>query len=225
MRYYLLRESSDTKEIGRYPQCDGWLAPYDPMGTNSIWKINYWESIDYPIVIPRFKLHRKSKWTDCLSSNAFKAGTALLASEKLKSLIEEFESIKFQSFATKVSKGESIFPYYFMYFPNINNDCIDYSRSYFLVSDMLSIEEGRAFSFSKASDVKLFYQNQDGSKILKHTSLYLKDDIRLPLIRLYGVFRGLFVSEELKKVMETQGITGIDFSPFDRINEKKKFNK
>lgn len=221
--YFVLQTSINNDEIGEYPQCNGVLKPYNFRGEHSIWKIDYWQPINFDIKIPVFKLYNHAKWTDCVSSATFKSGAIRLCTPQFIDVLKQFEVSSYQQYATEVGRLGELRKYSFLYFSEIHNQYIDYNKSIFYVRYVFNEERPKTVQIFRFRDEMDYNQKRQelhrlvrGRQMFIYYKLYLKEAaIKLDLFRIYGFYQGLIISERLKKALEESNLTGFRFIPID----------
>jgi hypothetical protein len=223
MKFFRITESTDLKVVGKFPQRMG--DYYSGVTSNEIeGKVLYEEvqmftEISEKVFVPKLELKHGSKLTDVIS---FSINFDFFISEKLKSIFEKYNQNNFQYIPTVLKKKEKVFKYFFMrgmgsY--NINNCChIDFSRTEIL---MFKSTWDVDYSFKVKSEIE-FFEIIEKTKLPYHVAIKwpkLKDNIPEHLFALEHVYHGyqVFISEELKLILEKEKITGIRYLELDEV--------
>lgn len=219
MRHYIVRESSDTKILGHYPQikeikhnCHVWDEPrfiehheltpinFDPIVSNAI-------------------LHKKSKLTDLISVVGMGFTRKLLLSNKLKEILEkknnEFQVQFFHS--PIIYKDDLISNYWIANSAKSYSKFIDIKKSTLLIRKRK--EEGGTYLeniyFESFNDlISYIIKNELEGKIF-FSKICMNSDFKNDFFALNYVEGGIkyLVSEKLKNEIENAGCTGIEFQP------------
>lgn len=210
MKYYLLEYSTEKKEIGTYPQTDGYYPNYDVKHANSI--INL-KSEKLPEFYPdlRFELHNKAKMTDIIKAGNMERANGLLMNHRTYELFKEFclpESDFFEGF---VEKGGKRTTYYWLHLVDQPLSKLDFLKSRFYTI-MLIFKKDQDIIIESELDLKLKCESL--GKLIFAEKIVLNqnfkdlpyDIFQFPLIQKPNTF---FVSEKLANKLIAEKITGI----------------
>lgn len=225
---YILKPSLDSIEIGHYPQCNGVAKPYNFRAAYSIWKIDYSKPIDFDIRIPPFKLYNQAKWTDYITSNAFKSGASILCTSTFFSLLQQFKLPSYQQYNTQIEKENVKKGYNFIYFSEIHNHYVDFEKSTFYVRYVFNKDRPQnrqLIRFQSIEDYnrkeqKLYQLAKGKQSFMYHQLFFKKNMIQFDLFRLYGFYQGLIISERLKNALNESSLTGFRCQPFEELSLK-----
>ena len=197
MKYFRIKESIDIKEIGNtYPQIqDAEYTCNTFEDENFIENIGY-KKIDFIPKLPIGKLHKKAKLTDFLSAAPDGYTRRLVISNKLKNRLPDTGN--YQLFSTKIKLNKNNRIDYWLLNPiNFYHENIDYNHTEFYLVES---------SFSKGEKLGHPYQ-------LRMRKLKLNKNNGLDFIIINKILGGVtyFVSDNLKKKIEKEGITGLVF--------------
>lgn len=211
MKYFRLLESTNLKEIGKFPQCSGkFVSNWN--SNNSLVLVFKKKVASNNIEIPEFILNDKAKRTDLLSTSFLDFMLAI--STKLKKLIESknYEGVQF--FKSALHCKNAIAEEYWILNPfGFRNEYIDFNSSTIKRSDSQGV------SYLKVKDRSEFDGLVEGGKqenkihVVSAPKLY-SDKIKEDFFLLDGVDGGIgyYVSEAFKNEITEAGCTGIAFS-------------
>lgn len=222
MNYYILQESGNLKNIGKYPQtkaiqynCDVWNEP------KFIGQIHF-EKVDFDPIIANAILHPKSKQTDLINTNsAMGFSKKLLISGKLKTILEKNRKHGMQFFKSPIIQNNLLIEdYWILNMSEFNNDYVDFLNSKILLEEITSENINSLYlSINSLEDYEMKIEEIRGKKgcNLRIEKLVLsKDKINNDFFMIRYSFSGIyFVSEKLKQEIEDAGCTGIEFQPIE----------
>ena len=211
---YRIRQSLDSKEVGKYPQSEDSKVPTtidDPLYTDNL---PLRKADRY--LAPKPILTKRAKITDLISAVS---GTSrrLLISDTLKSILEIYSG-SMQYFNTSVIyKGEEIEDYWLTNPFEFDYDAVDFSRSTVTIEERMSTEPPKPITITSPGEFAELVEK------VEETNLYpfIKTVHFLPPKKHFFVLRsvpggvGYYVSEKLKNQIEDAGCTGIRFKPSD----------
>jgi hypothetical protein len=220
MKYYLLSNATDEKEIGKtYPQCKGvpngytfaWYDEPDSM-TNLINK-------EFPKNNPNliFELEEKAILTDVVSPSNISA-RGILMNERALNIINKKKILNNEIYSGELKKGNEKFKYYWLHLVHDNFDNIDFINSNFIETNLFR---------HKVSDLKIENEYQfkiEFEKCLKRSNIISVERLKLKTTFNYDLFffpkihSDLIVSEVLLNKLESENITGITSKPADFLN-------
>lgn len=213
-KFYLLRTDSDPKVIGvkngiTQAKIDraGYSQPekYDDMirvlGSNSY--SEYKDKIlDMDIEIQCVRCLPGAKLTDFLLFGPFLHHCPFLISDRLYSTLSNVKMPVHKFFKAKVVWSEETYKYHMLYMPPSINNPIDYSISTFRSS--FDIDDEITYKFSSEYDFMDFAKKNIGTTGKK---IFLNKNFRENLDIFYLNYIGFLISERLKNVLESSGIT------------------
>lgn len=212
MRYYLLEESVDAREIGDFPQVQGWLPPHNPWGEGGIYRVPSVENhADFDLELPVFVLAPRARVTDLLSTILH--SRFMVLSDRLFDLIQQFNLDEHRTFKGKVQMHDRQSDYNFIYWQRFQDaDYVNWGDTRFQHKN----KAGQKFEiqFDNLQNLreksKRVFLDSDGE--IEASSLRLNHSaIKYDLFFLLWVSRGCFVSERVKQAIEDNGITGVRF--------------
>lgn len=198
INYLLLKQSTNLKEIGFWEQLD---VPKEYYNVPNNFKILEYDK--FPTVTPNlenFRLREKAKLTDCLSSFMPTPSIGLFVSKKLQNLVSNFllEGIKFYPSTIVKTDDTTIDSYSFLHVVDQYHGNINYEKSIFV-----DFSEDDEPEVDIKEEDKIFLPDcVEPRKIVLKTKI---DLFRQP----YDV--SILVSEDLRKAIEAEGITGVEF--------------
>lgn len=217
--YYKITIGFDKLVYGTdWPQTNETIYPcsiYDPLF------IRQWKFKKTPknIITPIPKLKAKAILTDLIGTSSNGSEFALIISEKLKMILEKYNTDHVEFISIKMQKGVREIKGYWM--TNIigfdNREAINYAKctiKYFMCRNR---EEIFIKTFDEFLEAK---KGNEGEMIgILIYKLILKEKIDKDFIILDAVNGGgvgYYVSEKLKKEIEDEGCTGIVFEPVEQ---------
>lgn len=226
MKYFSVQGSMNTKIIGKIPHtkevlhnCDVWD---EPMFIDRM----FFRKIEGTPILSNAVLFPKAKLTDFILTYGIGFGFgSMLISNKLKNILEKFNVFGLQYFKTfLIHNNEKIENYWQTHISNLAYDYIDFDKTIFLLKEYsldgsVNIQE---LQIANLSEFLIITQNLVPPKMLFIKSFKFNKKMNLDYFALrytedchYGI-----VSEKLKKEIENQCITGIEFRPIEvNINE------
>ncbi|WP_299466026.1 DUF1629 domain-containing protein [uncultured Microscilla sp.] len=202
INYYSISYSTNIKEIGTWKQLDPPSEYYNvPNNLKTL------ETREFPKTTPNLKgftLKNKAVLTDCLSPFFLDPSLGLFISKKFLELINLYKLEGTKTYPTTIITFDDLVidSYSFIHVIHQYYQNIDYEKSIFV-----------DFSEDDEPEVKIDEENKvflpdcvEPRKIVLKTKI---DLFRQP----YDV--SILVSEDLRKAIETEGITGVEFD--DRI--------
>jgi hypothetical protein len=220
MKFFVIRHSGNKKIIGHYPQtksikqnCHVWDEP-------RFIEHAQFKKIDFEPITANAILFDSSKVTDLVNVVGMGFTKKLLASGKLKRLLENHRKSGLQFFNSQIiHKGNYLKDYWILSAYEINMELIDFPNS-------TVVETINVFNKSIQLDVKSFDEfektkksislkgNQYGILIEK---IKILDEVHVDFFVLLNVEGGVkyVVSENLKKKIEDSECTGVEFQPIE----------
>lgn len=216
--HYRIQLSTDLKVIGWSPQIQSAVFPVnldsDPRSTKSFW----YEKADLQkLVFPEPILESKAKLLDFISCSVIGNRFMPLVSQKFKNIIESSDTLdKPQFIPTKVHHRNKIYDnYYYLNAYEFKYECIDLQKS------LIKWDYGYAHrqknvpitisSYGALMDILKALKPPVGISIyplVLNEESKAHDFFSLSWVK-GGV--GYYISEFLKKALEDDGVTGIEF--------------
>lgn len=210
MEYFLISNSTDKKEVGRYIQTKGLPDGYTSKwfdAPNSMTKLT---NDNFPKQDPDliFELEPKTKLTDIVSASNISA-RGLLMNEKTKNIFEQFNLPEYKFYpATLIVKSNKL-QYYWLHIINNSLNDIDYQKTEFYESNSirikikeLSINSKEGFFENKNNNIK------DGN-LISTNRLHIKystcDLLIFPLIH-----SDIIISNKLTEKLISNKIKGFE---------------
>lgn len=219
MSHYILKESLELSVIGIFPQVEKNVGIFKP---NTIQCIDLWGNLPAGSDFPDLQLRKKGKLTDMLSCASLYTSNALLISSRARErLIDQLNKVNNSEFKVNVydSKGHR-HQYYYFFFNDIDNNLIDFGKSTFLAFETLGIpRKGRIVQFSNDIEFVNYFKSLQMTDLLKNYKIYLLPNIIKPVFRIRGTMSGMFVSGDIKKIIETNNLTGFRFISSESLLE------
>lgn len=221
MKYYILRESTDLKIVGHFPQsidakhhCHVWDEPKF---------IEHQEltPLNFEPIISNAILHNQAKLTDLISTSGMGFTRKLLISGKLKNIIQNYiNNIDVQFFQSPIFYENNIIEdYWILYCNKSYSELIDVQQS--TIKIRRRKPEGGTIieniSFENYFDFELYMKENKLEGKLYFSNIRLLDNLEIDFFALKYVEGGVkyLVSEKLKKEIEGIGCTGIEFQPVE----------
>lgn len=215
MKYYKISESSDLNVIGNtYPQIEEAEYTCDPFEDEKFIENIGHKKINFIPKLPVGKLHKKAKLTDFLSAVPNGYTRRLVISNKLKDILPNKGN--YQLFSTKIKLNKNnIIDYWLLNPINFDYNNVDYLKSeYYLITDY--------FSKGEKLDIRSKEVLLEESKRVDNLGypyqliiekIVLNNNNNNEFIIIDNTKEGIsyFVSENLKEIIETEKITGINF--------------
>lgn len=210
--YYTLSITQSLNIVGHYPQVMGVMGPK----SNDFSPIT--ELDHFPSEIPfgqGFTLHPRAELTDMMSSLWIAPPQGFLVSKPLEFLLSRFELHKTRFYDVKVLNNRplnnSITPHYQQTIVLESMEMIDFNGSVFTEIDFSGQKTGVEHFFGSAAD----FAEEDQQAIVNRSQTLYPQSIRL--LRDFDLFRlprleHLLISQNLKRALEKQRITGIEIA-------------
>ena len=222
-KYYRIYESSESKEIGFFPQVYNAIVDFSIYDKNSAYHLHFskaHESTLWPIA----KLSGKAKKTDLVSHSFMGLTNKLIVSTKLYSIFSASKTEGIQFIKSKLILRKDKEEDYWIVNPYLSEyPFLDAANCEFIYTDaMLTVEMEKLYFESSMSFIQAYLQNQKDAvsigypnhKPLRIKKIAFKNENNLDLFCVVGVKNGIgfFVSEKLKNEIEEAGCTGIVFT-------------
>jgi len=207
-KFYTIKPSTDTSEIGdSYPQA-GMTLEYDKYAFNSFRNLKSFQLPDFTPNLDHFFLDERAKLTDLISGSMICYG--LLLNTKFKNLLQNF-SIQSHTIFKAFIKSETVDEiYHWLHFgPNEIIDQIYYPGSTFYVKMNLLKKETIKLESYEDYWSKLKKLNY---KAIKRERLVLRQAIEYDLFVIPFFDGQIYISESLKIAIEKAKISGVQIS-------------
>ena len=209
---YQLSNSIDVQEVGKYPQVETAQIPTtvdDPLFTANI----HFHQVDRYLA-PKPILVKGAKLTDLISSVVIGTNLRLLVSNKLKSILEIYNT-SIQYFNTSVIwRGNEIDDYWLTNPFRFDFDEVDFRQSVVEVRRPGKFEGERITTESKSGFLELLEMSEKNQTFPLISSTRFKETVKHFIVLRHvigGV--GYYVSQNLKDRIEHAGCSGIRFVP------------
>lgn len=222
MKFYKLSNSIDDAIVGKYPQ-----------GEKSIVQGNIEQlyGVTVPdnegLVLPELLLVDKAIITDYIQVVTINSFFFLILNKKFKTLLNNFNVEKANSFAINIHHKKKIIASHSIFYllESKEDICVEYSKSSFYTGTLKDYKYvGETVAINNSIDFRIF-----NDKLLSE-GLYLKckelhlnfSNIKDDLIRVTNAMfgSGYYVSERLKKAIESNNLTGMSFKECNVYNNK-----
>ncbi len=223
---YLLVNSTNLSEIGRYPQVKD-SNIYKESGTQIFG--DFLSILDkkfnkeyLPII--NFRLHLGAKLTDFIEMN-----NSPLINEKLLKIFLESNIENYQYFEVSVFKGKKEYKYYLFYIYGQNYDLVDYKNMIFYGENYAPYSDQYREPHEKVGTQKKVIKVEQAEQLVNWQKLYpdfpnmIYDNLKLnyaniqdDMIRLPFLLGGFFmISENLRNKILVAKCTGVTFRTKD----------
>jgi len=217
MKYFLVSNSTNLKEVGHYIQCKG--IPQKFKGQISFFKrpdsMTLLSNDSFPNIKPNlvFELEEKAILTDVISTSNISA-KGLLINQKTKDLIIDLKLAEHRLYPAIVIKNNIEYPYFWLHFVKNDWQGIDISKS------ILYTSKNGLFRDQYISPNTL----QEAYEIINDNQIYF-DKIMLQFefkqnsgdLFFLPISWSIFASQKFKDTMIENKITGISF--FTKLNK------
>lgn len=211
MEYYILTNSTETKEIGRkYPQCKG--VPYGYTfkwfeAENSMTKLS---NLTFPDFIPdlQFELEEKAKLSDMVSPSNISA-KGILCSPKMLDLIASYIMDSHKVFNAKILFNDVWYDYHWIHFVYKDIDFIDLENSVFYKS-RFGTDKGDVVYFKSYKEGVDIMINNNYCDILP-SKLIIKDSFKNNIKDIFflRLTNRIIVSDRIADIIRKNKLTGI----------------
>ncbi len=217
MKYYSITRSDDIKIVGRYPQTN-FRKGYNPK-LNGCFNV---EENTFPDFVPNLELelHPKSLITDYLYVINLPFG--IIINEKMKSIFSNFKLPRHHFYKVKVYHKDIILKYYWFHyiiddFWNFLSKENSYGEVKKMINSVKYIVNKQVKIISKEQIVKEKYQLK-GTDLLTVGKISMNKEFPMyDFYRLDCLSYNTVISENLKKALEGNNITGMEITPFERF--------
>ena len=231
MKYYFIENCLNEKLIGKIPQIKESIyncnIETDPRSIDKF----IFEKIEIQPILSNVVLYANAKQTDFINTSGNVGfGFGNIISDKFKLIIERFNHFGFQFFETYViHKNEKINNYWQTNIYDFPYHFIDFKNTLFLLKDRdinrNIISEN--INFNNEIEFKSFVNNLSYPKMISFSNISFTVNMNLDFFSLRYADSGNkgIVSEKLKKELEKNEITGIEYRPIElSYNEWSKPN-
>ncbi len=210
MKYFILRNETDSRIIGKYPQVEELKVDFQKARGDQFAEINNWDENTELPDFDHFLLKKGAKLTDAINSSFVSIMSGMILSQKAYEIIVNYKLALVESRPAKVYFLGQSHRYCFVWY-KAAFDLIDYKNSKFYTYSTTKQAFGNEVAV--ASAIEFREKNLELLKSGKMEKLYPKivsvndnyDFIHL------GITGHLSCSENLKNHLETEGITGFRF--------------
>ncbi len=238
MKYYILKNSIDIKEIGCSDQVTTLPNGYNMNAPYSIWGIPLFGKIEPPIRFPDFKVRNNrailTDFPNCVQTSS----QWLLFSSRVWDVIKELNLPEYQVFPVKVYERGMPYDYFSLFFPLEEGiSFIDWNASKFQLSAVeketsryLPVGEVSFKTFSDFVQTRFFLRAGNGlfpnvdfqeggfdelrdKLLLQPSVINFSKKIDFDLFRIRGPILGHCASERFKKTIQENNLTGFRFLP------------
>ncbi|AWK02926.1 hypothetical protein HYN56_01320 [Flavobacterium crocinum] len=220
MKYYSITNSLNRKVLGHYPQiknnkynCDIWNDPH------FIEHVHF-TKVNFTPITANAILHDKSKLTDLISSNGMGFTLKLLISGKLKKILDNSRKTGLQFFKSPVILNNYLIDdYWILNMYEVDMNVIDLERS-IIIQRIRKPEGGTTLIDVKFDSLENFTSEIREKELegeLYFKNIKIKENVNEDFFSLRYVEGGAkyVVSEKLKKEIEEENCTGIEFQPIE----------
>lgn len=217
MIYYNIGRTNELDVIGQYPQTkEVTSSKYHIDNIDSAVKVN-------PNYFPDFKpkygleLLSKSIATDVIDKGSLEFG--FIVSEKLKKLLSDFNLPPHKFHSIDVYNVNT--QYYWFQFVTDFESFFDVENSEVEIFDIFKQEVTKVITFNSLQEIielnrKLVLQI---GKTMRYKSIRLKRDFpHFDLFEIKGAKNFTLITDTLKRELESQNITGLEYLRYDKIN-------
>lgn len=222
MKYFEIRNSINPKVVGTFPQVEKAIHNCS-VGNNPNFIDNFsYIKIDDEPITSNAILKKNAIITDLISASIMGFSLKLLISDKFKSIIQKYSGQKCQFFqAPIIYQDKYYYNYWIMHPYKINIDYIDFEKSTFAVRRKKQ-GGGTLLENIEVSTIENFQKILKNKKELNYTYFFserisIKSNTKDNFFILRYVEGGIkyVVSEKLKKEIEINNCTGIEFMPLE----------
>ena len=221
MKYYILSNATDEKEIGKkYPQCKGVPEGYtftwydEP---NSMTKLT---NEEFPKEKPDlvFELHEKAILTDVISPDNISA-RGMLINEKTKELLNNFKLLEHRIYPATLFANRQMHKYYWVHFYKDNFSGLDFKNSNFIEVNLMK-RKIKSVDVNSLEDYNFFRKNKEkksnsivAEKLILNDSFKNLDVFLFPLVHDY-----LIISKKIYECFQDNQISGVKYKEATFIN-------
>lgn len=220
-KYFSILNSLNKTTMGNLPQVKNVIHNCDVIEDQNFIDKFPFKEIEINPILSNVILYSKSKQTDLIhtSSVGFSYGSILI-SDKLKKILEKFNHFGVQFFPTHlIHKEKKIENYWQSHIYDIPYDFIDFKKTDLLIKDRDENRKPIQSILSKVGKLEFFnmIQSIKYPKMLYMKNIVFNEEMNFDyffLRNFEGSNQGI-VSEKLKKEIEINNISGIEFKPIE----------
>lgn len=222
MQFSVIESSTETSTVGHWPQLID-LRNCNRSDTDAFDDLLSRHA--FPPHLPRtdgFQLHPSAKITDLLSNKFLRAYVALCVSDRMNSILDQFELCNVRTQRLSIDASPDIADYHAIFIMPCAK-IVDFSNSSYTETDILARPEGPVHTF--ASDIELMAKAENLLKSSQRGLAPLEIALRSTpdLFRIPWDFR-IHVSAQLRSRLESERLSGITFKKtsirFVEINKR-----
>ena len=206
MKYYPIRNSLETKVVGRkHPQLEcNTLGYAHAIPSYGPCKMQFKLSFD---------LVKGAKLTDVLKTLAISA-SGFIISERLRTLLESYKLERHEFIPVEIIDGKQTHNYHFLHFYGLDMvHCLDYQQSIFRITKwgFQDLGQKRFDSYESHQEYMKEY-DKDYSLMTPLEHVVLKEESNdFDFFSFPQFYHRMYVSEQLKQCLEDNHITGFSF--------------
>lgn len=211
MKYFIIENSTDEREIGDYPQVMGlprtktvaWFEQHNSMTNLS--------NEEIPSYTPdlQFELNKSATLTDVIHTSNVKA-KGLLMSPRTKEVFENFNLGKHKFHKATIIQGRARFEFFFLQpiYRSLND--LNFSKSSFFISNVFR-DKIKNVEIQSGKDLLRAQNNLELGSLISGEKLELHDEAeRFDLFCFPLIHHGLYVSENLLNKIQSEKISGLE---------------
>jgi len=214
MKYFILSNSTDEKEIGNdYPQCKGVPKGYSFKWYDNPNSMTELSNDFFPKNTPNliFELKETAILTDVVSPNNINA-RGFLVNQKVKNILCNYKLLNHQFYNADVIVKNKIYKYYWVHFVKKDLTGINFKKSYFIEADLFD-DKVKNVTVNSLENYITCKNNRDSkfNRIIIE-SLKLNEDI-LPLDLFFFpmIHSNMIVSQKLLNKIKECNIKGLKY--------------
>jgi hypothetical protein len=209
MKYYLISNSAEEKEVGCFPQTSGLFEGYNHDAPNAMDNLT---SDEFPDFIPdlRFELDEDAILTDIISPSNLDFATGLLMNEKAKKIFEPAKIISHKYYQASLKVKNKLLDYYWLHLIAPPLSIINFSDSIFLEVLPGQKKVQRIIKSEKEYDSYYDSYNINPLEIFKLSLTKDFNDQRFEVFCLPQIFPGLLISDRISSLLK-ENITGLSY--------------
>jgi hypothetical protein len=220
MKYYRIRESTDTKQIGNtWPQIQEAEYTCDPFEDKKFIGNIGLKKVSFTPKLPLGKLDKRAKLTDLLSAVPVGFNKRVVISTKLKEILISENNTNVQAFNNPILVDKLTNTDYWLINPiKLSNNKIDFEKSDLFLKDGIFLDD----KIKKLNITTLKEYINEEKKVeemggfpfnLSFEKIRINNKSKESFFVLNNVYGGYgyYVSEKLKNEIENQKLTGLEF--------------
>lgn len=209
MKYYLISNSAEEKEVGCYPQTSGLFEGYDHGAPNAMENLT---SDEFPDFVPdlRFELDEEAILTDIISPSNLDFATGLLMNAKAKQIFDTARICPHKYYDASLKVETTTLTYHWLHLVNPSFKDIDFPKSHFV--ELLPGNKKTEHSFNKESEFEKVYSSTTNPvRAQKIILIESAKNENYDLFFFPFIHSGLIASEQLCQELKKANITGLKF--------------